>query len=105
MKIVAGQSIVVMVMPLLALMKDQVAVFTSKGLSSAYISMDTDSKTRDKAYRGHFQLLFVTPEQILTKKKWRAMLRSNVYQSNLVGFVVDEALNRGSPRETNSCTR
>ena len=86
-----GKSIVVVVTLLLALMKDQVAAFTSKGLSTTYISADTSDGTREKAYEGKFQLLFISPKQLLAKKKWRMMLRSDVYQSNLVGFVVDEA--------------
>ena len=67
-----------------------VAVFTAKGLSAAYVSVDTDDETRDRIYEGEFQLLFIGPEQLLGKKKCRLMLRSDLYKSNLVGFVVDE---------------
>jgi len=81
---------VVVVTPLLVLKKNQVAVFTAKGLSAAYVSVDTDDETRDRIYEGEFQLLFIGPEQLLGKKKCRLMLRSDLYKSNLVGFVVDE---------------
>jgi len=63
LKSVAGQSIVVVVMPLPALMKDQVAAFTSKGLSSTYISADTDSETRDKAIEATFSYYSSLPNR------------------------------------------
>jgi len=66
-------------------------VFTAKGLSATYVNVDTDDETRDRIYEEEFQLLFIGPEQLLGKKKWRLMLRSDLYKSNLVGFVVDEA--------------
>ena len=86
-----SKSIVVVVTPLIALMKDQVTTFTAKGLSAAYVSAETDIKTRDMIYEGQFQLIFIGPEQLLGKRKWRVMLRNDIYQSHLVGFVVDEA--------------
>ena len=86
-----NKSIVVVVTPLIALMKDQVTTFTAKGLSAAYVSAETDSKMRDMIYEGQFQLIFIGPEQLLGSRKWRVMLRNDFYQSYLVGFVVDEA--------------
>ncbi len=65
----------VVVTPLLAPMKDQVGAFTSKGLSAACIGSDTDIVTRDAAFEGQFQLVLVSPEQLLTKRKWRTMLK------------------------------
>ena len=85
-----SKSIVVVITPLIALMKDQVTTFTAKGLSATYVSAETDSKTRDMIYEGQFQLIFIGPEQLLGKRKWRVMLRNDICQSYLVGFVVDE---------------
>ena len=65
-----NKSIVVVVTPLIALMKDQVATFTAKGLSAAYVNAETDIKTRDMIYKGQFQLIFIGPEQLLGKRKW-----------------------------------
>ena len=86
-----SKSIIVAVTPLIALMKDQVATFTTKGLSAAYVSAKTDIKMRDMIYEGQFQLIFFGPEQLLGKRKWQVMLRNDIYQSYLVDFVVDEA--------------
>ena len=33
----------------------------------------------------------ISPEQLLTNLQWQEMLCSEVYQRNLVAFVVDEA--------------
>ena len=65
-------------------------MFTAKGLSAGYVSVDTDDETRDRIYEEEFHLLLIGPEQRLGKK-WRLMLRNDLYKSNLVGFVVDEA--------------
>ena len=40
---------------------------------------------------GRVQLLYISPESLLTNHQWREMLRSEVYRENLVAFVVDEA--------------
>ena len=86
-----SKSIVVDITPLIALMKDQATTFTTKGLSVAYVSAETDIKTRDMIYEGQFQLIFIEPKQLLGKRKWQVMLRNDIYQSYLFGFVVDEA--------------
>ena len=55
------RSIVIVVSPLLALMKDQLASFTSKGLHVAVISSDTSKKTdvelKEEAVRWYFLAL------------------------------------------------
>ncbi len=40
---------------------------------------------------GEFQILFFSPECLLTDLDWRDMLHSKVFQEQLVGFIVDEA--------------
>ena len=40
---------------------------------------------------GQAQLVYISPEQLLGNLLWREMLRSEVYQRNLVAFVIDEA--------------
>ena len=59
-----SKSVVVVVTPLLALMEDQGTVFTAKGLSAGYVSVDTDDETRDRIYEEEFHLLFIGPEQL-----------------------------------------
>ena len=45
-------SIVIVVSPLLALMKDQVESFTKRGVSSAYVSSDQDKQCVDNVIEG-----------------------------------------------------
>ena len=91
--LVEKTSIVMIVSPLIALMKDQSASFTRKGISAGYVSdkESTDRETRRKILRGEFQLVFISPEALFLATEWRRMLAGDLYGKNLVGFVVDEA--------------
>ena len=90
---VKEKSNVLVVSPMLALMKDQVASISEKGLSAVFIS-DKDSTpptVKREIKNGNFQVVFTSPECLFLSMEWKNMLLSNVYQQNLIGFVVDEA--------------
>ena len=87
---VATQSIVVVVSPLIALMKDQVRQMTQRGITAVYVG-DVDNVTEAEVCDGKFQLVYLSPEALFTNPVWRDMLQSAVYQSNLVALIVDEA--------------
>ena len=40
---------------------------------------------------GNFQVVFTSQECLFLSMEWKIVLLSNVYQQNLIGFVVDEA--------------
>ena len=40
---------------------------------------------------GNFQVVFTSPECLFLSMEWKKKLLSNVYQHNLIGFVLDEA--------------
>ena len=40
---------------------------------------------------GDFQLIFVIPEALFANLEWKNMLCTDVYRTNLMEFVVDEA--------------
>jgi len=40
---------------------------------------------------GEFQLIFFTPEAMLNHKRWRHLLRSDVYKERLQVAVIDES--------------
>ena len=86
-------SIAVVVSPLKSLMEDQVTKYSSRGLKCTYISHrhQRKSKVVDDVLSGQYQLVFFSPESMLTELMWREMFRSKVYQENLVGVAVDEA--------------
>ena len=88
-------SVVIVVSPLVALMKEQARSFTARGVSSACISdkddLETTKDTRRSIRRGEFQLVFLSPEALFATLEWRRMLSSDLYRAKLVGFVVDEA--------------
>lgn len=90
---VAKKSVILVVSPLAALMKDQVAAITKMGLSAAYIcDKEAESAaTKHAAKKGDYQVLFVSPESLFLSPEWRNMISSNHYRSHLVGFIVDEA--------------
>ncbi len=45
----------------------------------------------DDVHEGLYQVLFFSPESLLTNETWRDMIQCQTYKQNLVGFIVDEA--------------
>ena len=86
-------SIVMVVSPLIALMKDQCTSFAQKGITAGHVSDKeaTDRETRRRIQRGECQLVFISPEALFLTMEWRRMLTTDRYLKHLVGFVVDEA--------------
>jgi ATP-dependent DNA helicase RecQ len=82
-------SIVLIVSPLIALMKDQVERLKVKRVKAVYAG--SDQCEMDRVYEGYYQMIFLSPESLLTTNKWRDILLSDVYQRNLVAVVIDEA--------------
>ena len=87
------KSIVLVVSPLIALMKDQVATVTAMGLSSTYVTdkQSTTSSVKAGIKNGDYQIIFVSPEALFLSTEWRNILSSDIYISNLIAFVIDEA--------------
>ena len=73
-------------------MEEQCDELSNKGISALHVtSTSVNESTEAALFEGRFRLIFISPEQLLGKKKWRDLLRSDVYQKNMVAFVVDEA--------------
>lgn len=106
----SGFSIVLVVSPLVALMKDQVrqmsgcdfriplhktnvqvASYSAKGLRAAKVTGDSSKSLRREAKEGDYQLVYITPELLITGGEWREMLVGEVYSERLRAFIVDEA--------------
>ncbi len=60
-------------------------------MKAIHVSGDLDETVISDIYQGMIQVLFFSPEQLLRNTVWRDMLRTLVYEENLVGFVIDEA--------------
>ena len=70
--------------------------FQSKGLATAYICAEDDGKDerniymRDGVIAGDYQLVYFTPESLLTRKR-RKIIMSNIYKKRVHGLIIDEA--------------
>ena len=71
----------------MSLMVDQVRHMTERNVSAVYVG---DCKSEADVCDGLYQLVFLSPEALLTNDTRRYMLLSPVFQENLVAMVVDE---------------
>ncbi len=88
-----GNSIILVVSPLIALMKDQVGTIQKMGIRATHVS-DKESMTtavRQGIEKGDYQIVFISPEALFFGTEWRQILSSRIYHLKLVGFIVDEA--------------
>ena len=88
---VINKSIAIIVSPLNALMQDQVAKFTNRGMTAVYVGSECCSSLVDRVTNGEVQLTYMSPETILSIPNWREMFRNKHYQENLICLAVDEA--------------
>ena len=90
---VKSKSIVIVVSPLSALMKDQVAAITNMGILGTNVTdvQFTPPSVMMQIEHGEFQMIFISPEALFRGTVWRRLLCTDIYRENLVAFVVDEA--------------
>ena len=73
-------------------MMDQRSKFIALGLKAEIIGQaQRDREAEKKVLNGEFQVVFITPESIIPREKFRNMLLTPEYKNNLVALVVDEA--------------
>ena len=72
-------------------MNVQVANYSAKGLKAAKVTGDSSKSLRKEVQQGEYQLVYITPELLITGGVWRKMLIGEVYSERLKAFVVDEA--------------
>ena len=53
-------------------------------------SQSDDKGQQETVLRGEAQIVFIGPELLLKNATWREMLRTPIYRTNLVAFVIDE---------------
>ena len=78
---VENKCIVIVVSPLIALMKNQVASITKIGLSATYVS-DRDTKlastSEQSVMKGNVSIVFISSEALFISTKWKSMLSSDI---------------------------
>ena len=82
-------AIVIVVCPLNALIECLMKELRQRGISCTCLS--GDDADQDGALAGKYAFVFANPEALILNEKWRKMLQSPIYQSNLFGIVTDEA--------------
>ena len=85
-------SIVIVITPLAALMKEFKEKFAPKGISAEFLGeLQDDTGATERVIEGKHQLVFCSPENLLENPSLRDMLTSSTYKDKLVAIVVDEA--------------
>ena len=84
------RSTFIVISPLEALMKDQERAVSRLGVK-AIVGSDASEEQMEDIKRGFYELVFVSPEHLLTHTEWRDMIQSSVFQVQLDGIIIDEA--------------
>ena len=82
-KSVDESSIIVVISPLTALIKDQVRALKKHGVCCEYVDSDSDVAVVNK---GVFKIVFMCPKLLVGK--WRSLFVSDMYKKRLVGLIV-----------------
>ena len=83
------KAIVLVICPLNALIESHMKELRQRSISCTCLSgNDAD---QDGAYNGDYSVVFANPEALILNEKWRKMIQTPVYQTNLFGIVADEA--------------
>ncbi|XP_014669492.1 PREDICTED: ATP-dependent DNA helicase Q-like SIM [Priapulus caudatus] len=91
---VLGQtdSSLLVISPLQSLMVDQVRALTDFGIKATFVGeMQNDSNVDTEIEKGHFSIVFASPEAVLTSTRWRRVLTRGRFQQTLKAVAVDEA--------------
>ena len=83
-------SIVIVVSPLINLMRDQVTLLNSLGISSICLSLVDDEKTRKEVENGCYCVVYGSPESWISER-WRKMLCNPKYSKSICAVAIDEA--------------
>lgn len=73
-------------------MMDQTAKFSPRGIATDFVGEgQMSSEATKRVVGGLAQLVFISPESIITNSCFRNMLMSHQYQEKLVALAIDEA--------------
>ncbi len=75
----------------MALMKDQVRAMRERKVRAIYAGdVKEGGEESTDILLGKYQLVYLSPEALLSETRWRDMLLSAIYHASLVALVVDE---------------
>ena len=77
------ESIVIVVSPLISLMQDQVRAMIERNVTAVYIG-GADDMLEAEICAGNYQLVYCSPESLLTDNRWCDMLQNPIYCENLL---------------------
>ena len=80
-------SMIIVVSPLIALMQEQVRILVQKGMKAFYVGGAHQSVVEDIKDGKFHQVLFFSPECLLTELDWRDVLHSSVFREQLHGCI------------------
>lgn len=88
-----GSSIVMVISPLKALMKDQVNYLQHLGIPALAIvdELSADAEIIQQVINGTYTHVYGSPECFLSSKAWRGIFSHSDFTSKLVGVAIDEA--------------
>lgn len=84
-------NIVIVVSPLVSLMKDQVSLLLSRGISATCLNNDMSETDKRRVESGQCSIIYGSPESWLGDTRWRKMLTSQTYKNSVRVVAVDEA--------------
>lgn len=84
--------IMICISSLISLMQEQVKKFSLLGLKTKHVGEGQGKDSIERVAKGQCQLVYISPELLLENLYWRKVLRSEVYQKNLINvcFVLQE---------------
>ena len=85
-------SVEIVISPLSALMHDQVRSLKERGVTAVIITEATSNDLNKAAIvNGEYQVIFTTPELLLTDRNWRDVFQSPSLSERLIALIIDEA--------------
>ena len=87
-------SVIIVVSPLNALIKDQLTALSAKDIKAVHVNECFDNcgeEVKAGIVAGIYSIVFISPELLLTDKSWVELFNHQGFKERLVGLVVDEA--------------